>query len=131
MGVLGISFGPTLGRGVIDPESWLAEPSYKAAILAAVGVLNGSRFIGGSLKGWRVLRFMLRLLYLFSFSNGVLPERVFLREDLRGMMGASLSVDGVGIPSAVEALFKLIESFGRLALRVEKNGWSTSVFGDS
>lgn len=51
MGVLGIPFGPALGGGVIDPESRLAEPSYKAAILAAVGVLNGSRFIGGNLKG--------------------------------------------------------------------------------
>lgn len=74
---------------------------------------------------------MLRLLYLFSFSIAVLPTRVFLREDLRCMIGASPSVDGAGSPSAVEALFKLIESFGRLALRVEKNGWSNSIFGDS
>ena len=51
IGVLGIPFGPTLGGGVIDPKSRLVEPSYKAAILVAVGVLNGKRFMGGNLRG--------------------------------------------------------------------------------
>lgn len=51
MGVLGIPFGAALGGGVMDPGFWLAGPSYRAAILAAVGVLSGSRFIGGSLRG--------------------------------------------------------------------------------
>lgn len=74
---------------------------------------------------------MLRLLYLFSVSKAVLPERGFFSDGLRGRTGTSPSVDGVGIPSAVEILFKLMESFGRLDLRAEKKGWSMSALGDS
>lgn len=133
MGVLGIPFGPTLGGGVIDPESTAAVPSYRAAILAAVGVLKGRRFIGGNLRGWsvRLLLLILRILGLLSLSKVALPGRGFFIEDFRGSIGASLSVDGVGIPSAVEILCKLMESFGRLDLRAEKNGWSISALGES
>lgn len=66
---------------------------------------------------------MLRLLNVFSVCRAALPERGFFKEDLRSRKEVSLSVDGVGIPSAaVEALFRLTESFGRLDLRPEKNG---------
>lgn len=117
----------------MDPESILAAPSYKAAILAVVGVLNGKRFIGGNLRGWRVLLLflILRMLGLLSLSKLTLPGRGFFIEDFRGSIGASLSVNGVGMPSAVEILCKLMESLGRLDLRAEKKGWSISALGES
>ena len=56
IGVVGFIFGPFLGGGVTIPLLEAAETSANAAIFDVVGVLNGKRFNGGSLKGWSVLR---------------------------------------------------------------------------
>ena len=55
IGVVGFTFGPFLGGGVTIPFLEAVVPSANAAIFDVVGVLNGNRFNGGSLKGWSVL----------------------------------------------------------------------------
>lgn len=73
----------------MDPLSILPEPSYSAAILAAVGRLRGRRFIGGSLKGWRVLLLLSLLLMtsgLLSLLDPTSLGRDFFNEPLRGRL---------------------------------------------
>lgn len=51
MGVVGVALVPFLGGGVTVPSSLAADPSYRAAILVAVGALSGKRLRGGNRRG--------------------------------------------------------------------------------
>ena len=122
-------FEPTLGGGVAARALLVDEPSYKAAILEAVGVLSGSRFNGGNLKGCKVLLFVFAPpLGLRSFAGSVSPilERICL-----STLGGSGSL-GDGRSPEVERLCRLLTSRPMLDLRaVKKGGCSNSPFGDS
>ena len=106
-------------------------PSYSAAIFAAVGVLSGRRFSGGIRRGCKVLRLIwTALLAFFSVAGYSLVVNPLLCRPLSGLSG-SPSLEPEAAPSVLEPLVELLLSKGKLVLRAEKKGWSSSVFGDS
>ena len=116
IGVVGVALVPFFGGGVTVPSSFEAEPSYKAAIFEAVGVLNGRRFRGGSLNGCKVRLFILLLPCFLSvagsFGNAWRLSIVGFDCTLRPW--SSL---GGAPPPEVEVLFTLLLSAARLDFR--------------
>jgi hypothetical protein len=128
IGVLGVVGTPRRGGGVVFPST--AVGSCKAAILAAVGVLKGSKFRGGSRRG---CRFFLTGVELFCWSTSEFEPtgawyRCFgSRSDLTGSLTEPL-------PDKlfVEVLFILLVSNGKLDFRLLKSvGSAGDSFGDS
>ena len=126
IGVLGVVGAPRRGGGVDFPS----VDAGKAAILAAVGVLRGNKFKGGSRKG---CRFFFTGVALFCWSTSEFEPRgtwcrcFGSRSDLRGSRAEPL-------PDKlfVEVLFMLLVSNGRLDFRCVKSGGSEGdSFGDS
>jgi hypothetical protein len=122
IGVLGVVAGPIFGGGVRFPRFTTLAPSYKAEILAAVGVLSGSRFSGGSRSG---CRFLLLLVPPFSFLSCLEPASIVKLRWYPGLpagLHVSLSLEGVRVESVDNMLDWLLVSNGKLDLRTVKNG---------
>lgn len=130
IGVLGVFVFGCLGGGVSVPwtVSWL--PS-NARILAAVGVLKGRRLSGGNRNGWRFFFATFAPPFCFDSWSGTSED---LRDDEMLSVGVFKDCEPdtesvVGLSNAAAAA--AVSNGMRLDDLAEKNGWSTSLCGDS
>lgn len=95
--------------------------SFKASILALIGVLNGSKFNGGNFNGCKLFLLILffDLTSVFGIGTGCL------------LIGVSSSFKSSRLAAAAESALAYEASSGRLDLRCVKNGTSVSYLGDS
>lgn len=118
--MLGVLFAFRPGEGVDFP---LPAPfSCRAATFAAVGVLKGSRFRGGSLNG---CRFFLLLGTAAAFGWGAMGNFRLAVDS-----GAASCADATGM-SFVEELLILLASYAKLGFRLENGVSAGDSLGDS
>lgn len=117
-----------MAPGLVDGGS-----SCRAAIFAAVGVLNGSKFKGGRRRGWRFLLPVCELVTGFLSASMLSPiVRPFLCLVSLSVLEGSRWGATFGTQSGVELSWGLVVSKCWLDLREdEKYGPSKSCFGES
>ena len=107
------------------PSGTLYDVSSKDLIFAAVGVLSGNRFSGGSLKG---CRFFFPILAVFLGLGSLSGTKDDFRDEF--MLSVGVCVDcpdsvSAGLSRAAASVVNKLEDLA------EKNGCSTSLWGDS
>jgi hypothetical protein len=125
IGVLGV-LGISVRGGGVDGFCCLLVLLFRASIFAAMGVLSGNKFSGGSFKGCKF--FLPRAATCFPLTSGVLDPIIQGAGGAKGSVVLLTVVDGrlESEPRADST------SKGRLDLRaLVGNTSSDSVFGDS
>ena len=133
MGVLGVFVLCFRSGGVSGRDEDANVTSSKALILAAVGILSGKRFKGGSRSGWTFLFCGLVCVRCLGSPSGWKVREDFLDDELVGL-AASIAF----IASAKVVKFGLAETGVSILCspdspedRAEKKGCSISLWGDS
>lgn len=128
IGVLGVLAFTRRGGGVVCPSEYEVSLSWRAAILAVVGVLNGNRFSGGRRRGCRF--FFLTGAALLCWSSDVAVGPYFLTFGSRSFFGGS-RIEPLPDKLLVEVLLILLASKGILDFRLKNGGSAGESFGDS
>ena len=129
IGVLGVLALTRRGGGVIWPSE-KAGSCPNAAILAAVGVLKGSKFNGGSRSGCKF--FFLTGVALFCWSSEFEAAGPYCRALCSRSVFTGSRIDPLPDKLFVDVLLILLASNGILDFRLLKNGGSAGEsFGDS